>query len=82
MLDAYTLFLNMVIKPYQQDILKVFERLIQSQIGLDITLGVEQKQILDAGEAEVDVVTSKDAESGDDVVLEENIEETIEEATE
>lgn len=80
LLDAYTLFLNMVIKPYQQDILKVFEKLIEAQSGLDITLGIEQKQILDTGEEEVDVVTSKDAEGGDDVVLEENIEEQIEEA--
>lgn len=82
LLDAYTLFLNMVVKPYQQDILKVFERLIQSQIGLDITLGVEQKQILDTGEEEVDVVTSKDAESGEDAMLEDQIENDIKEATE
>ena len=82
LLDAYTLFMNMVIKPYQQDILKVFERLIESQSGLDIMLGVEQKSILDTGEEEVDVTTSKDAEAGEDAVLENEIEQTIEEATE
>lgn len=82
MLDAYTLFLNMVIKPFQQDILKVLERLLEGQNGGDITLGVEQKQILDTGETEVDVVTSKDAEGGDDEMLEQEIENQIEEATE
>jgi len=82
MLDAYTLFLNMVIKPYQQDILSVFEEMLEMKYpALDITLGVEQKQILDTGETEVDVITSKDAEAGEDVVLEDTIETAEEEAT-
>ena len=82
MLDAYTLFLNMVIKPYQQDILSVFEEMLEMKYpALDIVLGVEQKQILDTGETEVDVITSKDAEAGEDVVLEDTIETAEEEAT-
>ena len=82
MLDAYTLFLNMVIKPYQQDILAVFEELLSLKYPeVDITIGVEQKAILDTGEMEVDVITSKEADAGEDEVLEENIEEQIDEAT-
>lgn len=74
MLDAYTLFLNMVIKPYQQDILSVLEELLEMKYPeFDIVLGVEQKQILDTGTAEVDVITSKEAESGEDVGLETDI---------
>lgn len=82
MLDAYTLFLNMVIKPYQQDILAVFEELLELKYPeFDIVIGVEQKQILDAGEVEVDVITSKEAEAGEDVGLETEIEqENIEQA--
>lgn len=81
MLDAYTLFLNMVIKPYQQDILAVFEEMLELKYpNVDIVLGVEQKQILDTGEMEVDVITSKDSESGEDAMLENEIEESIEQA--
>ena len=76
MLDAYTLFLNMVIKPFQQDLLKCIEYIIEKQYpDIDVTLGVEQKQILDVGEMEVDVITSRDAEAGEDVSLENDIEE-------
>jgi len=81
MLDSYTLFLNMVIKPYQQEILKTLEKLIQIQSQQDIVLGIEQKQILDTGETEVDVVTSKEAESGEDAMLENEIEQDIIEET-
>jgi len=74
--------LNMVIKPLQQDILAVFEEMLELKYPeLDITIGVEQKQILDTGEMEVDVITSKDAESGEDAMLENEIEEQIDEAT-
>lgn len=81
MLDAYTLFLNMVIKPYQQDILSVFEEMLEMKYpNIDIVLGVEQKQILDVGELEVDVITSKDADAGEDAMLENEIEDSIEQA--
>ena len=81
MLDAYTLFLNMVIKPLQQDILSVFEEVLELKYPeLDIVLGVEQKQILDTGIDEVDVVTSKDTDTADGVELETEINEDIIEA--
>tara|TARA_R110000803_G_C11968449_1_gene319455 strand:- start:686 stop:1897 length:1212 start_codon:yes stop_codon:yes gene_type:complete len=82
MLDAYTLFLNMVIKPIQQDLLGVMEGLLEFKYPeFDITLGVEQKQILDTGIDEVDVVVSKEAESSEGAELESNIEEDINEAS-
>lgn len=82
MLDAYTLFLNMVIKPYQQDILKCLEYLLQAQYpSFDVVLGIEQKQILDTGKTEIDVVTSKEAESGEDAMLENEIQQDIAEET-
>jgi hypothetical protein len=82
MLDAYTLFLNMVIKPIQQDLLSVIEGLLEFKYPeFDIILGVEQKQILDTGVEEVDVITSKDAESSEGAELESNIEDDINEAS-
>lgn len=82
MLDSYTLFLNMVIKPYQQDILSVFEEMLEMKYPeLDVVVGIEQKQILDTGVNEVDVITSKDAESGEDAMLENEINEDIIDAT-
>jgi hypothetical protein len=78
MLDAYHLFLNMVIKPYQQDILSVFEKLLELKYPeFDIILGVEQKNILDTGIEEVDVVTSKETETSEGVELETEINEDI-----
>jgi hypothetical protein len=80
MLDAYTLFLNMVIKPYQQEILACFEGILELQNpSINVVLGVEQKQILDTGVEEVDVITSKEAEAGEDAMLENDIEEAIDE---
>ena len=82
MLDAYTLFLNMVVKPYQQDILKCLEYLLQLQNpSFDVTLGVEQKQILDTGVDKIDVVTSKEADSGEDAMLEGEIQQDIADET-
>ena len=82
MLDAYHLFLNMVIKPYQQDILGVFEEVLELKYPeFDITLGVEQKAILDTGVEEVDVVTSKETDTADGVELETDINEDVIEAT-
>ena len=49
----------------------------QQYPSIDITLGVEQKQILDTGVEEVDVITSKEAEAGDDAMLETDINEAV-----
>jgi len=71
MLEAYAHFQKTVIEPMQSDILSVFEDIFKVN-GLDVTLGVETTRIFEDGE-ETEVVTSIDAESGEDNELEENI---------
>lgn len=73
--DAYLLLVNTVIRPYQQDILAVFETLLEEMHPqMEITLGVQQLKLFTDGEEETDVVTSIDAEVGDDSELEAQIE--------
>jgi hypothetical protein len=73
-IDAYLLLLNTVIRPYQQDILSVFEMIFEVNYGGMVDLGVQQLKLYDDGEEQVDVVTSTEAEAGVDTDLEENIE--------
>jgi len=80
-IDAYLLLINTVIRPFQQDILTVFETLLEAKYPeLDITLGVQQLKLFNDGEEEVDVVTSIDAEIGEDSELEADIERADREA--
>jgi hypothetical protein len=53
----------------QSDILKTFERIFKIN-GIDTTLGVEQIQLFADGEEQTDVVTSVEAEAGEDLILE------------
>ena len=69
LLDAYAHFLTTVIYPMQSDILKTFEMIFKTN-GIETTLGIEQTKLFDDGAEEVDVVTSVEANSGADVVLE------------
>ncbi len=79
--DAYLLLVNTVIRPYQQDILKVIEDLLTLMYpNLDISVGVQQLKLFTDGEEDVDVVTSIDAEVGEDSELEAEIEEADEKA--
>ena len=79
--DAYLLLVNTVIRPFQQDILQVFEDLMdQMYPELDITVGVQQLKLFTDGEEDVDVVTSIDAEVGDDSSLESDIEKADQDA--
>jgi len=71
MLDAFAHFQITVIEPMQSQILATFEDIFKTN-GLDVTLGVETVRIFDDGE-EVDVVTSIEAESGEDKELETDI---------
>ena len=81
MLDAYLLLLNTVIRPYQQDILYCFETLLNEMFPTeDITLGIQQLKLFADGEEEYDVVTSTEAEAGDDSELEAEIEQADREA--
>lgn len=80
-IDAYLLFVNTVLRPYQQDILTVIEELLEMMYPqMDITVGVQQLKLFADGEEEVDVVTSQEAEVGDDSDLEAEIEQADEEA--
>lgn len=72
LLEAQALFLKNVIEPKQSDILTTFEELLAVN-GYTEPLGVEQVRIFEDGE-EVDVVTSIEAESGEDKELEQDIE--------
>ena len=79
--DAYLLLVNTVIRPYQQDILQVFEDLLKLMYPLlDVTVGVQQLKLFTDGEEEIDVVTSIDAEVGEDSELEAEIEKADNEA--
>jgi hypothetical protein len=75
-IDAYLLLVNTVIRPFQQDILAIFEDLLEMKYPeLDITLGIQQLKLFSDGTEETDVVTSIDAEIGEDAELEADIQE-------
>ena len=80
-IDAYLLLVNTVIRPFQQDILYCFETLLNAMFPAeDITLGIQQLKLFNDGEEEYDVVTSTEAEVGDDAGLEAEIEKADNEA--
>ena len=80
-IDAYLLLVNTVIRPFQQDILAVFETLLEEMHPeLEISIGVQQLKLFTDGEEETDVVTSIDAEVGEDSELEADIEKADNEA--
>jgi CMP-2-keto-3-deoxyoctulosonic acid synthetase len=76
LLDAYAHFLTTVIYPMQSDILKTFESIFKVN-GVETTLGVEQTRLFDDGE-KIDVVTSVEAEAGEDTILETKAEGVVE----
>ena len=77
LLDAYSHFLTTVIYPMQSDILKTFEGIFKVN-GIDTTLGVEQTKLFHDGTEEIDVVTSVEAEAGEDKILETKAEGVVE----
>ena len=46
LLDAYNLFLEIVVKPVQEEVLKALEKVIFLKTGKTVNLGVEQNQLL------------------------------------
>lgn len=46
MLDAYDLFMETVIKPIQEEVIKGFEKVLFLKDNQPINLGVEQNQLL------------------------------------
>ena len=77
LLDAYSHFLTTVIYPMQSDILKTFEGIFKVN-GIETTLGVEQTKLFSDGGEEIDVVTSVEAEAGEDTILETKAEGIVE----
>jgi len=72
--DAYLLFTNTVVKPFQQVILDCFDEILKVNFGNDYILGVEQLKLYSDGKEEVDVVTGTESEVGEDNLLEAEIE--------
>lgn len=72
--EAYLLFTNTVIKPFQQAILDVFDEILKINYGNDYILGIEQLQLYNDGVEQVDVTTGHEAETGEDNILEAQIE--------
>ena len=72
--EAYLLFTNTVIKPFQQAILDCFDEILKINFGSDYVLGIQQLNLYSDDEEVVDVVTGQDSEVGEDNLLEEQIE--------
>jgi hypothetical protein len=67
-LDAYLLLQNTVIAPFQQDLLRSLETIMQVNYP-DIVLGVIQKKLFADGEEQEEVVTSAEATDQEDADL-------------
>jgi hypothetical protein len=76
--DAYLLFINTVIRPYQQTLLSEIENFLHLMFPTagEFSVGVQQLRLFNDGETEVDVVTSVESEAGEDKELEAEIEQT------
>jgi hypothetical protein len=72
--EAYLLFTNTVIKPFQQAILDCFDEILKVNFGSDYVLGIQQLNLYSDSEEVVDVVTGQDSEVGEDNQLEAQIE--------
>ena len=72
--EAYLLFTNTVVKPFQQAILDCFDEIFKINYGNNYILGVEQLKLYSDGKEEADVVTGQESEVGEDNILEAQIE--------
>lgn len=70
-IDAFLLFQNTVIAPYQQDILKCLEYILSFNYP-SIVLGVETKKLYDDGSEEEEVVTSVEVTDQEDADMQED----------
>jgi len=70
---AYLLFLNTVIKPYQQVILDSLTKIMNINYP-DIKLGIMQTKLFDDGTEETEITTGVDAEANESNTLETQIE--------
>jgi len=76
--DAYLLFINTVVRPYQQTLLSEIEDFLHKMYPTaeEFSVGVQQTKLFSDGEEEVDVVTSVESEAGEDNMLEAEIEQS------
>jgi len=78
-IDAYLLFTNTVLRPYQQVLAQCIEDLLNEQYPTEagkFSIGVKQLQLFEDGTTKDDVVTGIDAEVGEDKDLEREIQQT------
>lgn len=59
LIDAHLLFLNLVILPYQQEMLKCFEMIMEFNYP-DVVLGIEQKRLLEDGEQDEEIIVDQE----------------------
>jgi hypothetical protein len=69
MIDAYSLFMTMVIEPMQQDILRCLEMLMQYNHP-DAVLGVTNTQLFPDGNNTEEIVTDADTTDAEEIVIE------------
>ena len=76
--DAYLLFINTVVRPFQQILLSEIEDFLHLMYpsANEFSVGIQQTKLFSDGEEEVDVVTSVESEAGEDNALEAEIEAT------
>jgi hypothetical protein len=72
--EAYLLFTNTVIKPFQQAILDCFDEILKINYGNNYIIGIQQLNLYSDDEEVVDVVTGQESEVGEDNLLEAQIE--------
>jgi len=59
LIDAHLLFLNLVILPYQQEMLKCFEMIMEFNYP-DVVLGISQKRLLEDGEQDEEIIVDQE----------------------
>ncbi len=59
LIDAHLLFLNLVILPYQQEMLKCFEMIMEYNYP-EIVLGISQKRLLEDGEQDEEIIVDQE----------------------
>lgn len=76
-IDAYLLFTNTVLRPYQQTLTQCVEDILHYQYpGTEFSVGIQQLNLYNDGSVKTDVITSIDAEVGEDKQLETEIQQT------
>lgn len=77
-IDAYLLFTNTVLRPFQQILTQTIEDMLHFQYptATDFSVGIQQLNLYNDGSTKTDVVTGIDSEVGEDKQLEKEIQQT------